>query len=110
MNMLERARQLSQPLPVASNISVETFERDFAYPQQPLVMKGLADKWPAMERWRLQSLRDRLGTHTVKVMKSSDESEVYMTLEEFISYMQAATEEHSYYIRNWLFADDFPAM
>jgi hypothetical protein len=108
--MVERARELYQPLQSVDNISVDDFENQFAYTQVPLVMGGLAADWPAMSRWSLTSLRDYYGQQPVKVYRSSDESEVTMQLKDYISYMMETDDAHPYYLKNWVFGNDCPAM
>jgi histone arginine demethylase JMJD6 len=110
MTMLEKAQELYMPLQYVQSISVEDFESQFALAQVPLVIGGMAEDWPARNRWLLNALKDSYGHHLVKVFRSSDESEVTMRLTDYIAYMQQTEEDHPYYLKNWVFADDFPDM
>ncbi len=110
MTMVERAGQLFSPLRRVQSISVEDFESQFAFTQVPLVIEGMSADWPARSLWSTISLKNSYGNHVVKVFRSSDESEITMRLADYIDYMGDTEDEYPYYLKNWVFLDDFPVM
>jgi hypothetical protein len=46
---------------VASQLTVDEFNREFGVPNQPVLLEGAALHWPAMQEWTQQNLIDRYG-------------------------------------------------
>jgi hypothetical protein len=108
--MIETAKELFEPLPRVANLPAREFEKHFAIPQLPVVIEGMMDAWPAKETWNLQYFQTRYGHLPVEVTKSSDASTRRTTMAEFIRYMESTGEAHAYYLRNWVFEEDFPEL
>lgn len=46
---------------VGSDITAEDFERDYLRPERPVIIEGAGAAWPALGRWDLPYLRQRLA-------------------------------------------------
>jgi hypothetical protein len=46
----------------------EVFFEEYYFTQRPVVLQGLTEDWPAMERWRPERLAERFGDVEVEVM------------------------------------------
>lgn len=53
--------------PEESDISHDDFVRRYLDPLQPVVVRGGVSKWPAVEKWTPQYLRDAIGDKSVSV-------------------------------------------
>ena len=49
------------------DISPEDFKKNYYIPQKPLIIKGLAKKWPAYSKWNWDFFIDKVGTTEVGV-------------------------------------------
>lgn len=49
------------------DISSEDFKNNYYIPQKPLIIKGLAKKWPAYSKWNWDFFIDKVGTTEVGV-------------------------------------------
>ncbi|MEL7003293.1 MAG: cupin-like domain-containing protein [Bacteroidota bacterium] len=108
--MIKKAQSLFEPLERVNNISATEFETRFGLPQKPAVLEGMSDKWAARKYWTLDSLDSKYGDNLVKVTRSSDESETMMSLNSYIHYIRTTDDAHPYYLKDWVFSDDFPSM
>jgi lysine-specific demethylase 8 len=59
--------QPSVPIERVENPAVETLLRDFVRPGRPVILRGVADRWPAMSRWSPEHLRSRFPDLKVPV-------------------------------------------
>jgi hypothetical protein len=51
---------------------VEEFRRSFEKPARPVVLTGIADRWPAMGRWSLEYFERRFGPSEVVALRVKD--------------------------------------
>lgn len=60
------------PVDVAENLSVADFQTRYFDTQKPVVIRGGASHWPAMQRWQPAYLKEKLAGRTVQLFGSKD--------------------------------------
>lgn len=55
-----------------SDISPEEFKKNYLIPQKPVVIKGLADKYPAGKKWTINYIKEVCGPVMVDVFDNSN--------------------------------------
>ncbi|XP_070940386.1 bifunctional peptidase and arginyl-hydroxylase JMJD5 isoform X4 [Macaca nemestrina] len=81
---------LERTVPRLHRPSLQHFREQFLVPGRPVILKGVADHWPCMQKWSLEYIQGIAGCRTVPVEVGSrytDEewSQTLMTVNEFIS-------------------------
>lgn len=56
---------------VVDDISKEDFVKNYLIPRRPLVIKNMAKKWPAYQKWTMEYLKEVVGDITVPLYDSS---------------------------------------
>jgi len=69
----------------------------------PVIITGVASKWPCMHRWKIDSLLERYGDKPFKLMVTA-----YVTLREYMEYANCNLDRHPEYIFDSLFGDLYP--
>lgn len=69
MPIAETAGNL-QPVDTVSDVGPETFARHYGGPQKPLLIRDLARKWPACEKWDLEYMREWFGDTLVPLHRT----------------------------------------
>ncbi len=54
------------------NVTPEEFKKNYLIPQKPVVIKGLADKYPAGKKWTIDYIKDLCGSVMVDVFDNSN--------------------------------------
>ena len=49
------------PVDVVENISGEKFKEKYLFPKRPVILRGIADKWDAFEKWKLPYFKQVSG-------------------------------------------------
>ncbi len=64
-----------QPLPIERIAcpSPELFRKNYVDRSRPVVLTGVASRWPAVERWSPEFFRDTYGSHRIHVEQSRSE-------------------------------------
>ncbi len=61
-------KMMDTSIPRIVNVSKDSFVRDFLEPQQPVIIAGVADNWPAYSKWSFDYLRNTVGSKKVPVL------------------------------------------
>ncbi|KRY41107.1 Lysine-specific demethylase 8 [Trichinella spiralis] len=89
--------------------SLETFQRDFLIPQNPVVIEGALESWQAMEKWNIAYLMSKCAYRTVPIEIGSkytnDEwSQKLLTITDFVhEYFNPDAREKAYLAQHQLF-------
>ncbi|MBB6237156.1 hypothetical protein HDC90_001774 [Pedobacter sp. AK013] len=59
------------PIDVVEDISKSDFELNYLKPRKPLVIKNMAKKWPAYQKWTMEYMKEVVGDKTVPLYDSS---------------------------------------
>ncbi|SFA48681.1 Cupin-like domain-containing protein [Pedobacter suwonensis] len=62
---------LLSPIDVVEDISKSDFELNYLKPRKPLVIKNMAKKWPAYQKWTMEYMKQVVGDKTVPLYDSS---------------------------------------
>ena len=60
-----------KPIDIVDDISKEDFYNNYVKPRKPLVIKNLAKKWPAYQKWTMDYLKETVGDVEVPLYNSS---------------------------------------
>ncbi|XP_030655299.1 bifunctional peptidase and arginyl-hydroxylase JMJD5 isoform X2 [Nomascus leucogenys] len=101
--------KLERTVPRLHRPSLQHFREQFLVPGRPVILKGVADHWPCMQKWSLEYIQEIAGCRTVPVEVGSrytDEewSQTLMTVNEFISkYIVNEPRDVGYLAQHQLF-------
>ncbi|MDE3253078.1 MAG: cupin-like domain-containing protein, partial [Bacteroidota bacterium] len=56
---------LLQPVDAVDDISPDDFKNNYYQPMRPLVIRNLAKKWPAYEKWNWDYFKEKVGDQRV---------------------------------------------
>ena len=59
------------PIDVVDDINREEFVEKYLKPRRPLVIRNMARRWPAFEKWSLDYMKSVVGDITVPLYDSS---------------------------------------
>lgn len=59
------------PIDVVEDISKSDFELNYLKPRKPLVIKNMAKKWPAYQKWTMEYMKEVVGDKTVPLYDSA---------------------------------------
>ena len=59
------------PIDVVDDIRREEFVEKYLKPRRPLVIRNMARRWPAFEKWSLDYMKSVVGDITVPLYDSS---------------------------------------
>ncbi|KAF7476969.1 hypothetical protein GHT09_011929 [Marmota monax] len=95
--------------------SLQHFRERFLVPERPVILEGVADHWPCMQKWSLEYIQEVAGCRTVPVEVGSrytDEewSQRLMTVGDFISkHVVSEASDIGYLAQHQLF-DQIPEL
>ncbi|MEW6282331.1 MAG: cupin-like domain-containing protein [Candidatus Eremiobacterota bacterium] len=102
------------PLPVErrTDLSAQEFTRDYALPNRPVVLEGLARDWPASTRWTPEFFAERYGHLRVTVSRAARSTElpVRMSMAEYVRTMRTTTDPRPWYLTSWDFTVECPEL
>ncbi|KAJ9586024.1 hypothetical protein L9F63_020321, partial [Diploptera punctata] len=62
-----RSLFLQSEVPTVDSISALEFYRNYVGTNRPVLVKGAVNHWPAIKKWKMQYLRELIGSKSVKV-------------------------------------------
>lgn len=97
-----------QPVTTVSSISGADFRQHFFEPGIPVVIKDLAQSWPAMNRWNWDYMREKVGDKKVGIynnVKSGphtpvNQADAYVTMGEYIDRVRKGPAEWRIFLFN----------
>jgi Cupin-like domain len=76
-----------QPIDTVENISPDEFKEKYYKPMKPLIIKNLAKKWPALQKWNWDYFIDKVGDKEVGVYNNI-KSDAYTPINTADAYMK----------------------
>jgi histone arginine demethylase JMJD6 len=73
---------------------LERYERG----SKPVIITGVAERWPAMREWQLGRLLEQYGTGRFKVGESDSGRKLRVTMSEFVEYMFGNKDDSPLYL------------
>ena len=86
-----------------NDLSVEEFVEKYQLPNQPVIIEGCADHWPAMEKWNFKQLYKDYGDSSFEIGEDQDGNPLAVKLKEYIQYLIFNKDDSPFY----LFQRDF---
>uniref|UniRef100_A0A803MEA6 F-box protein n=1 Tax=Chenopodium quinoa TaxID=63459 RepID=A0A803MEA6_CHEQI len=90
------------------NLSMEDFQNKYDG-KKPVLIAGLADSWPAREKWTLDQLLLNYGDTTFKISQRSPRK-IKMKFKDYVSYMKLQHDEDPLYIFDEKFGEVAPGL
>ena len=59
------------PIEVVEDISKEDFRQKYLLPRKPVILRNMAKKWPAYEKWTMDYMKEVVGDVEVPLYDSS---------------------------------------
>ncbi len=98
----------SQQIDRRDRITPEEFRETYYSRNQPVILTGMMDDWPALTQWTPEGIRDRFGDLTIEVQTNRHSNRRYelevdrhrttMTLREYADLVLAGGETNDYYM------------
>lgn len=95
-------------IPIVDAINPDQFFRDYHHRNLPVKLTGLVDHWPAMERWTLDYLADKIGDMVVELQGQrlsgedyemvKDRHKRHVKFSEFIALLRQTENSNDFYI------------
>lgn len=73
---------------------LERYERG----SKPVIITGVAERWPAMSEWQIERLIEQYGTGRFKVGESDSGRKLRVTMGEFVEYMLGNKDDSPLYL------------
>lgn len=77
---------------------MEEFLNKYEKGSWPVIIQGLAERWPAMNEWQLHKLLETYGTGRFKIGESDSGRKLRVTLSEFVEYMLSNKDDSPLYL------------
>ncbi|MBZ6378078.1 MULTISPECIES: cupin-like domain-containing protein [Pacificimonas] len=77
VGQLAALRMQDRTIPRLRDLSPEAFFRDYYAANLPVVLEGMIDNWPAMSRWSLDYLEERLGDVPISIQNNRESAPDY---------------------------------
>lgn len=87
MHEFLKTETLNVPRVHYSELSQQDFLEKYQIPNQPVIIEGLADDWPAFEKWDFKTLYKEYGDVEFEIGEEQDGTPVKMALKDYIQYM-----------------------
>eukprot|EP00927_Polykrikos_kofoidii_P086637 TRINITY_DN9768_c0_g1_i2.p1 TRINITY_DN9768_c0_g1~~TRINITY_DN9768_c0_g1_i2.p1 ORF type:complete len:510 (+),score=87.66 TRINITY_DN9768_c0_g1_i2:56-1531(+) len=81
-----------------SEVTLEEFFHKFAVPHQPCIIEGSIDEWPAMERWKFDTLLREYRQTSFKVGEDDKGRKLRMKFKYFVDYMKHQKDDSPLYL------------
>jgi hypothetical protein len=78
---------------------MEVFQSQYEFPNQPCILRGVMDAWPALNSWTWERLNSKYGSVPLRA------EAIDIQLQEYLVYMQSALHDES---PIYLFDKDYP--
>ena len=106
----QRIRQHCAAIPTLQPPELVSFHERHIQSNQPALIRGLVQKWPALTRWTFDFFRQELGAIEVTVNLYSSEHKTRMKLSELIRLTLDPAGAPPRYLQEWWYALDWPAL
>uniref|UniRef100_A0A7S3G240 JmjC domain-containing protein n=1 Tax=Palpitomonas bilix TaxID=652834 RepID=A0A7S3G240_9EUKA len=80
------------------DLTVEDFVEKYEKRGRPVIIKGIADGWPAMERWTLERLEKEYRNEIFKVGEDDDGYRISIKMKYFMEYLRTNKDDSPLYI------------
>mmetsp|Transcript_91290 Transcript_91290/g.144254 ORF Transcript_91290/g.144254 Transcript_91290/m.144254 type:complete len:491 (+) Transcript_91290:73-1545(+) len=92
--------QQTVPIPrvKASEITPETFYKNVATQNQPVIIEGACAHWPAMEKWSFSNLEERFRHIAFKVGSDKKGRKLRLKMKYFLDYMKHQQDDSPLYL------------
>jgi hypothetical protein len=96
------------PIEKRTGLTRATFEKDYLFPQKPVVFTDLMNDWPAKTKWTIDNLKKQYGHLEVPVVspkyskpgKGYMEPEMYMSFGEYLTLLERGPMQYRIFLWN----------
>ena len=79
-------------------VSMEEFLERYERGSKPVIITGVAERWPARREWQIEQLLQQYGTGRFKIGESDSGRKLRVTMSEFIEYMFGNKDDSPLYL------------
>lgn len=80
------------------DLSYDQFVENYMRPNLPVIIEGLADDWPAMEKWTFKQLYKDYGDVEFMIGEDDIGTPINVTMKEYIQYMIVNKDDSPHYL------------
>lgn len=104
----ERILKTAPHVPVEENISPEEFEEKYVKANKPVILRGLVDKWPALEKWDFDFFAREHGEVAVNTNLYDAKHIKASNLNDLVKEIKNPTLDYAVYLQEWWFQNSCP--
>lgn len=79
-------------------MSENDFIDQFEFGSKPVIIQGVADKWPGLQSWRMNALLQRFANSKFKIGESDSGRKLKVTLKQYIEYVLYGRDDSPLYL------------
>lgn len=79
-------------------ISTKEFMNMFEHQSRPVIITGVADKWPGLHEWKMKRLLERFGDSKFKIGESDSGRKLKVTLKQYMEYVLYGRDDSPLYL------------
>ena len=79
-------------------LSEDQFIKKYEYGSMPVIIQGVADKWPGMKEWQIGRLLERFGKSKFKIGESDSGRKLKVTLKQYLEYSFFGRDDSPLYL------------
>jgi len=82
----------------ASDLSYDEFIEQYQIPNKPVIIEGLSDDWPAMQKWTFKQLYQDYGDVEFEIGEDEIGTPVKVSMKDYIQYMVLNDDDSPMYL------------
>lgn len=91
-------------------LSPQEFDQEFREKSRPVVIEGLMENWPALQKWSFDYLVRACGECSVTVDSYNSQRARKVTFSEFVQMLKSNSSDQPIYLQEWLYMADCPLL
>lgn len=96
-------RKNFSPVPVEKDITPQEFQKKYVKKNKPVILKGLVDKWPALQKWDFDFFANQHGDVAINANLYDAKNIKKTNIKTLIHEIKQATSGHPVYLQEWWF-------
>lgn len=93
----------SPHIPVEKNISVDEFKEKYVAKNKPVILRGIIDQWPAIEKWDFDYFANQHGNVEIDVNLYNPANTKKSNIKSLVNDIKTKAHELPIYLQEWWF-------
>ncbi|MGK7888655.1 MAG: cupin-like domain-containing protein [Leptolyngbyaceae cyanobacterium] len=101
-----------KPMDALETVDSHSFIQDYVLQHKPVLIRGVAQAWPAYKKWTDSAFVAEYGTCQTMARRGTSwtvDAKMF-SLSEYLQYMETTTDERPYYFSEWDFGSACPEL